>query len=93
MAKQKLTEEEERAVVDAATVAKQSKHDEEESAEAWLSEIEKSPLATQRKMVKQKASYIAIKASISDDTYEARDLNKKSYRMKIALRGAGGVSF
>ena len=44
-------------------------------------------------MVKQKASYLAIKGSISDDTYEARDLNKKSYRMKIALRGAGGVSF
>tara|TARA_R100000808_G_scaffold23090_1_gene50784 strand:- start:542 stop:823 length:282 start_codon:yes stop_codon:yes gene_type:complete len=93
MAKQKLTDEEKQAVLDAALAAKQSKHDDEEAAETWLKEIEKAPLATQRKMVKQKASYIAIKASISEDSYEARDLNKKSYRMRRALRGAGGVSF
>tara|TARA_R100000458_G_C8157097_1_gene162645 strand:- start:301 stop:582 length:282 start_codon:yes stop_codon:yes gene_type:complete len=93
MAKQKLSEEEKQAVLDAALAAKQEKANEEEAAEKWLKEIEKAPLATQRKMVKQKASYIAIKASISDDSFEARDLTKKSFRMRRALRGAGGVSF
>jgi ribosomal protein L9 len=88
-----LTKEEAKQVLDAAQAAKEARMDEEEAAEKWLKEIEQAPLATQRKMVKQKASYIAIKASISEDSFEARDLNKKSYRMRKALRGAGGVSF
>ena len=85
----KLTKDEIEAILKMAQVDK----DERTKSEKFLDSLEDAPIATIKKAILQKALFVAVKGGMADDSYEANQLSKKSYRMRNSLRGAGGFSY
>tara|TARA_Y100001938_G_C8037380_1_gene404118 strand:- start:142 stop:414 length:273 start_codon:yes stop_codon:yes gene_type:complete len=84
-----LTKDEKEAALQQALLDKQEMN----KAEAFINSLEDAPIATIKKAVKQKALFIRVKAGFCDDKYEAREMNKKAYRVGNSVRGAGGYSY
>ena len=77
----------------AAYTAQQAERDAAEKAELFLKEVEASPLAQKKKLIKNKAMDLRVNAALCDDNFEARSIRKKASQLSYALRGTGGISF
>ena len=62
-------------------------------AEEFLAKLEAAPIHTVKRMVKQKAAVMQVRASLMDDSFEAKAKRKKAYNLSRSIRGIGGVSF
>jgi len=87
--KKKLSKKEIKAILKHA----QAEKDERTNAEKLIESLENAPIATMKKVVLQKAMLVRVKAGFCDDQFEAKQMNKKAYRIGQSVRGAGGYSY
>jgi len=73
--------------------AGQAERDEVEKAQSWYDELEKSPLAHKKKMVKEQAFNLQVKSGLTSDRQESKRVSNIAYQLRYALKGAGGISF
>ena len=66
---------------------------EQNKAEEFMQKIEAAPLHTIKRLVKTKAATMQVRASLMDDSFEAKAKRKKAYNLTRSIRGIGGVSF
>ena len=66
---------------------------EADAAAEFLKKIEKAPLHTVKRLVKQKAATMQVHAALMDDGFEAKSKRKKAYNLSRSIRGIGGASF
>ena len=87
--KKKLSKKEIKAILSHHQALK----DERTKAEKFLDSLEDAPIATMKKAVIQKGMFVRVKAGFCDDSFEAKQMNKKAYRITNSVRGAGGYSY
>ena len=74
-------------------VRRESAIAEANKAEEFMVKIEAAPIHTVKRMVKQKAAVMQVRASLMDDSFESKAKRKKAYNLSRSIRGIGGVSF
>ena len=73
--------------------AKQQAQDEADSAQQFVDEVSKAPMAMKNKLIKEKAMDLRVEAALCEDRIDSRRKQRKASQLSYALRGAGGMSF
>ena len=73
--------------------AEQAEAAELQKAETWFNDLEKANYTTKKKMVRDKALDLSVKAGLMEDRQESKRTGRKASNLRYSLRGSGGMSF
>ena len=73
--------------------AKKAEEEELQKAETWFNDLEKANYTTKKKMVRDKALDLSVKAGLMEDRQESKRVGRKASHLRYSLRGSGGMSF
>jgi hypothetical protein len=101
-----MTPEELKALLDAGTITEDQyntmlpmaesyarQRELEDECEAFMAKCEAASLALKKKLLKEKAMDISIRAALTEDRFERKEKDRVARRLLWAARKSGGMSF